>query len=48
MTCYKAEYYGDLKANSEIEEIKWLNYNNLEIISKVYEKYSHSLIKKGN
>jgi 8-oxo-dGTP pyrophosphatase MutT (NUDIX family) len=35
MTCYKAEYEGVLKASSEIEEIKWLNYKDLEIVSEV-------------
>ena len=35
MTCYKAEYVGILKASSEIEEIKWLNYKDLEIVSEV-------------
>jgi 8-oxo-dGTP pyrophosphatase MutT (NUDIX family) len=40
MTCYKAKYSGTLKANSEIEEIKWLNYNDLDIISEVDKKIS--------
>jgi 8-oxo-dGTP pyrophosphatase MutT (NUDIX family) len=35
MTCYKAEYSGILNKNNEIEEIKWLNYNDLAIISEV-------------
>jgi 8-oxo-dGTP pyrophosphatase MutT (NUDIX family) len=35
MTCYKAEYEGVLKVSSEIEEIKWLNYKDLEIVSEV-------------
>lgn len=35
MTCYKAEYECVLKASSEIEEIKWLNYKDLEIVSEV-------------
>ena len=47
MTCYKAEYYGGLKANSEIEEIKWLNYNDLEIVSEVDKKIFSSLNEKG-
>ena len=38
MTCYKAKYSGNLKANSEIEEIKWLNYSDLAIISEVDKK----------
>ena len=38
MTCYKAEYDGILRAKSEIEEIKWLNYKDLNIISEVDKK----------
>lgn len=38
MTCYKATYEGILKPASEIEEIKWLNYKNLDIISEVDKK----------
>jgi len=38
MTCYKAEYDGILKPKSEIEEIKWLNYKDLNIISERYHK----------
>jgi 8-oxo-dGTP pyrophosphatase MutT (NUDIX family) len=35
MTCYKAEYEGFLKPSNEIEEIKWLNYKDLDIVSEV-------------
>lgn len=35
MTCYNADYIGEPKANNEIEEIKWLNYTDLDIISEV-------------
>jgi 8-oxo-dGTP pyrophosphatase MutT (NUDIX family) len=35
MTCYKANYIGELKENNEIEEIRWLNYSDLNIISEV-------------
>ena len=38
MTCYKAEYEGVLKPKNEIEEIKWLNYKDLNIISEVDKK----------
>lgn len=47
MTCYKAKYFGDLKANSEIEEIRWLNYKDLEIISEVDKKIFSFLHEKG-
>lgn len=35
MTCYTGKYSGELKANSEIEEIKWLNFSDKNIISEV-------------
>jgi 8-oxo-dGTP diphosphatase len=35
MTCYKADYLGVLKKNNEIEEIRWLSYNDLHLISEV-------------
>ncbi|UWY26640.1 NUDIX domain-containing protein [Flavobacterium sp. TR2] len=35
MTCYKADYEGTPQESNEIEEIKWLNYKDLEIISEV-------------
>jgi 8-oxo-dGTP diphosphatase len=35
MTCYKADYLGVLKKNNEIEEIRWLSYNDLDLISEV-------------
>lgn len=47
MTCYKAKYFGNLKANSEIEEIKWLNYKDLAIISEVDKKIFSFLNEKG-
>ena len=47
MTCYKAKYFGDLKANSEIDEIRWLNYKDLEIISEVDKKIFSFLHEKG-
>lgn len=47
MTCYKANYNGDLIANNEIEEIRWLNFNDLEIISEVEKKIFKHLKDKG-
>ncbi len=35
MTCYEAEYEGVLKAASEIEELRWLNYTGIELVSYV-------------
>jgi hypothetical protein len=40
MTCYKAKYSGTLKANSEIDELKWLNHKDLDIISEVKKIFS--------
>jgi 8-oxo-dGTP diphosphatase len=47
MSCYTAKYIGHLKANSEIEEIKWLNYSDLDIISEVDKKIFKFLYEKG-
>ncbi len=47
MSCYKAEYSGLLKAANEIEELRWLSFNNLEIISEVDKKIFSFLHKKG-
>lgn len=35
MTCYEADYLGQLKACSEIEEISWMNYEDLDKVSFV-------------
>lgn len=35
MSCYKAKYIGNLKADSEIEKIAWLNYKDIENVSPV-------------
>ncbi|WP_221392982.1 NUDIX domain-containing protein [Dyadobacter sp. NIV53] len=35
MTCYMAEYTGQLKAYSEIEDVKWLNFSDKDKISEV-------------
>ena len=47
MTCYKANYKGDLIADNEIEEIRWLNFNDLEIISEVDKIIFKHLKDKG-
>ncbi len=38
MTCYSAAYLGTLKAANEIEEVKWLTYKDLDLISEVDKK----------
>ncbi len=35
MTCYSAEYEGNLEPCSEIEAIKWLSYSDREQVSEV-------------
>ena len=35
MTCYMADFNGKLKADSEIQEIRWLDYSDLDKISPV-------------
>lgn len=35
MTCYKAEYDGIAEPTSEIDEVKWLNYTDLDKVSEV-------------
>lgn len=35
MTCYSADFEGTLRPNNEIEEIKWLNYADINTVSAV-------------
>lgn len=48
MTCYSAQYEGILKPTSEIEEIRWLNYKDLDIISAVDQKIFKFLKERGD
>ncbi len=48
MTCYTAEYAGILKADNEIEEILWLNYKDLDIVSAVDKIIFDFLKNKGD
>lgn len=47
MTCYMAEFNGQLQANSEIQEINWLSYADLEKISPVDKLIFKDLYQKG-
>jgi 8-oxo-dGTP pyrophosphatase MutT (NUDIX family) len=47
MTCYKAEYQGAFRADSEIEEIAWLDSKDLGRISEVDKIIFKYLINKG-
>ncbi len=43
MTCYFADYLGQLKANSEIEEVRWLKYSDIDNVSEVDQKIFNHL-----
>ncbi|THU31107.1 NUDIX domain-containing protein [Niastella caeni] len=47
MTCYMADFTGQLKADAEIEEIKWLNYSDKDIIAEVDKLIFDYLQEKG-
>jgi len=47
MKCYTAEFEGKIKANSEIQEIRWLDYNDLDKISPVDKIIFKDLYDKG-
>jgi 8-oxo-dGTP pyrophosphatase MutT (NUDIX family) len=47
MTCYTAEYNGNLKASSEIEELRWLDTSDLDIISEGDKKIFAFLKTEG-
>ncbi len=47
MTCYKAQYEGIPKPSSEIEEIRWLNSKDVDLIAEVDKKIFEFLKEKG-
>ena len=47
MTCYMAEYTGELKPDSEIEEIIWLNHADKDKIAEV-DKLIFDFLKEKN
>jgi 8-oxo-dGTP pyrophosphatase MutT (NUDIX family) len=48
MTCYTAEFDGELEASSEIQEMTWLDYSNLNVkISPVDELIFKDLYDKN-
>lgn len=48
MTCYMAEFDGDIQADSEIQEVRWLNYSSLDVnISPVDKLIFKDLYDKG-
>lgn len=46
MTCYTAEFIGEIKPSSEIQEVRWLNYNDIDIISPVDKLIFKDLYEK--
>lgn len=46
MTCYMADFEGKIEASSEIQEIRWLDYSNLDIISPVDKLIFKDLYEK--
>ena len=47
MTCYSADYVGELKAAAEIDEIIWLDFNNINDVSPVDKLIFLDLKSKG-
>ena len=47
MSCYMAEYIGELKADTEIAEIVWLGYKDIERVSPVDKLIFKDLYDKG-
>lgn len=47
MTCYIADFEGNLQADSEIAEIVWLTMSDIELISPVDKLIFTDLHKKG-
>lgn len=47
MTCYTAEFLGEIKANAEIEEVRWLTYEDRDKISEVDVLIFEDLKGKG-
>ena len=47
MTCYSAEYAGEIKPNQEIEEIRWLNFADIDLVSEVDKIIFRFLKERG-
>lgn len=47
MTCYKANYRGELAVSQEIEEMRWLGMKDMDIISPVDRQIFSYLHEKG-
>ena len=47
MTCYTAEFIGELKPESEISDVVWLTFADIESVSSVDKKIFKDLHSKG-
>jgi 8-oxo-dGTP diphosphatase len=47
MTCYSADYEGDIEPKNEIEEIVWLNFSDIDKVAEVDKIIFHFLKEKG-
>lgn len=47
MTCYQGRYVGKISADSEIEEVDWLNYHQNEMVAPVDKIIFLDLYEKG-
>ena len=47
MTCYTANFNGKLSADSEIAEVVWLNYSDIDSVSPVDKLIFEDLRRKG-
>lgn len=47
MSCYTADFTGELKADSEIEEIRWIDYSDYNTVSPVDKLILEDLKGKG-
>lgn len=47
MTCYLAEFEGELKPDSEIEKLEWFEYSDNDKVSQVDKIIFKDLLEKG-
>lgn len=47
MTCYIANFTGKIQPSSEIQEVRWLGYNDLDLISPVDRLIFKDLFENG-
>lgn len=47
MTCFEAKFKGNLMPSNEIEEIRWLTFDDIDLVSEVDKIIFHHLREKG-